>query len=60
MVDRRDMSGQQQKPADEAPTGTPGTGEDVCPRCNGSGKIEGNTCPDCNGTGTITRGIGGA
>jgi hypothetical protein len=26
-------------PGDEAPRGTPGTGEDVCPECKGSGRI---------------------
>ena len=26
-------------PGDEAPAGTPGTGEDICPACSGSGKI---------------------
>lgn len=48
-------------PGDEAPPGTRGTGEDICPRCNGSGKIEGSgQCPDCGGTGKVIRGIGGA
>src|SRR5947199_303234 len=26
-------------PGDQAPPGTPGTGEDVCPRCGGSGRL---------------------
>jgi hypothetical protein len=48
-------------PGDEAPPGTPGTGEDVCPECNGSGKAaRGGTCPSCQGSGRIVRGIGGA
>lgn len=47
-------------PGDEAPPGTPGSGEDVCPRCGGSGQLGGRTCPDCQGTGTVTVGIGGA
>lgn len=47
-------------PGDEAPPGTPGTGEDVCPECNGSGRKAGKACPNCAGTGRITRGIGGA
>jgi hypothetical protein len=48
-------------PGDEAPPGTPGTGEDICPECNGSGKDRhGETCRSCEGTGRITRGIGGA
>ena len=31
---------QQQKPGDEAPQGTPGTGEDICPDCNGRGRLD--------------------
>jgi len=49
------------RPGDEAAPGTPGTGEDVCPQCNGSGKTaRGERCPKCEGTGRIVRGIGGA
>jgi hypothetical protein len=48
------------KPGDEAPPGTPGTGENLCGRCGGSGRIEASACPDCGGTGTVTTGIGGA
>lgn len=47
-------------PGDEARPGTPGTGEDVCPECNGSGKKAGKPCPNCEGTGRTVRGIGGA
>ena len=47
-------------PGDEAPAGTPGTGETVCPRCGGSGRVDRSPCPECEGTGKITRGIGGA
>ena len=46
-------------PGDEAPEGTAGTGEDVCPTCHGTGKIDGKTCPDCGGDGYIIEGIGG-
>jgi DnaJ-class molecular chaperone len=48
------------RPGDEAPPGTPGTGEDVCPDCEGSGKRQGRECPTCQGTGRIVEGIGGA
>ena len=47
-------------PGDEAAPGTPGTGEDLCPRCNGSGRLQGQSCPHCGGTGRIVEGIGGA
>jgi hypothetical protein len=48
------------RPADEAPPGTPGSGETVCSRCGGSGLVGTAKCPDCEGTGKVTRGIGGA
>jgi hypothetical protein len=47
------------RPGDEAPEGAPGTGETVCPRCGGSGKLGASDCPECQGTGKITVGIGG-
>lgn len=49
------------KPGDEALAGTPGTGEDLCEQCSGSGlRRDGSPCPNCEGTGRVTRGIGGA
>jgi len=48
------------KPRDEAPAGTPGTGETVCPSCGGSGRSASGDCPVCQGTGKVTVGIGGA
>lgn len=48
------------KPGDEAAPGTPGTGEDICQDCSGTGKLEdGRDCPTCEGTGKIIQGIGG-
>lgn len=47
------------KPGDDAAPGTPGTGENLCPRCSGSGRFEAQACPDCNGTGKVVTGIGG-
>ncbi|WP_227368829.1 hypothetical protein [Halomonas sp. M20] len=48
------------EPGDEAEPGTPGTGEDVCPTCGGTGKINDEECVDCGGSGYIIKGIGGA
>ena len=48
------------RPGDEVPPGTPGSGEDVCPRCKGAGKLNGQLCENCAGTGMITRAVGGA
>lgn len=47
-------------PGDAAPEGTPGTGEDVCPKCHGTGQIGSKPCTNCGGTGFIVEAIGGA
>jgi hypothetical protein len=47
-------------PGDQAPVGTPSTGENVCPACGGSGRLGASRCPDCEGTGVVIVGIGGA
>ncbi len=46
-------------PSAEAEPGTPGTGENLCRHCNGTGRLEGEPCPHCGGTGKVTEGIGG-
>ena len=47
-------------PGDEAAPGTPGTGEDICGVCMGTGKVDGRACTNCAGTGKVIHGIGGA
>ena len=47
-------------PRHEAAPGTPGTGDDVCPECHGSGRISGQPCRNCGGSGRVVRVIGGA
>ncbi len=54
-----DVPGTPMAPGDQAPPGTPGTGEGVCPRCGGTGRIGETDCPDCAGTGKVIEGIGG-
>ena len=49
----------QMNPGDEAAPGTEGTGEDVCPDCHGTGKLNAQPCPACGGTGKVIRAIGG-
>jgi hypothetical protein len=58
-ADRLQAAGTQINPGDDAPPGTPGTGEDICRDCHGSGRIDGKTCPACGGTGKVTEGVGG-
>jgi len=54
MAEREDLA-----PGDEAAPGTAGTGEDVCPDCNGTGRIDGRRCETCDGSGKVIEGIGG-
>jgi DnaJ-class molecular chaperone len=54
------MTGQPMAPGDEAAPGTPGTGENICPNCKGTGKVNGEDCPNCSGTGKVVEGVGGA
>ena len=47
-------------PGDEAAPGAPGSGEAICPECNGTGqRDDGSPCPSCEGSGKIIQGIGG-
>lgn len=59
--------GNDQKPAEEnpgdvAPAGASaeGLGENLCPTCSGSGKVDGGACETCGGSGLVTEAIGGA
>jgi hypothetical protein len=46
-------------PGDQGKPGTPGTGENTCPDCGGSGKIGAQLCQTCGGTGKVIEGVGG-
>ena len=52
----------QHTPSDDPAAGTPGTGQDVCPECKGTGNtIDKETvkpCERCDGTGKVIQGIG--
>jgi hypothetical protein len=48
------------KPGDGVPAGTPGSGENVCSRCHGSGAVDGTRCSECAGTGVVTTNVGDA
>jgi DnaJ-class molecular chaperone len=45
-------------PGDEAPEGSPSSGENVCPHCGGSGRHGSEPCLVCGGTGKVTVGVG--
>ena len=46
-------------PADQAPAGTLGTGENICRDCGGLGQLSGARCQTCGGTGRVIEGLGG-
>ena len=46
-------------PGDQAKPGTPGTGENLCPDCGGSGRIGAAPCKTCAGRGWVFVGISG-
>jgi len=48
------------RPGDVTAADTEGAGENLCPRCSGSGRSGDGECPVCSGTGRVTEGIGGA
>ena len=52
-------TGDKLNPGDDAKPGTPGTGENVCPACKGSGKVDNRSCQECGGTGVVIEGISG-
>jgi hypothetical protein len=54
-----EMSVEPLNPGDDAAPGTPGTGENVCPTCGGSGRIDSAECNVCGGSGRVIEGIGG-
>ena len=53
------MTDEATAPGDQAAPGTPGTGENVCPRCQGRGEVARTTCETCDGSGVVIEGIGG-
>ena len=48
-------------PGDQAPPGTKQTAENICPKCNGKGKLgDGARCENCGGTGKVIETVGDA
>lgn len=52
-------AGPKVEPGDEAEPGTVGTGENLCPECQGTGLVANAPCRNCGGTGVVIEGIGG-
>ncbi len=53
-------AGDGRNPGDEARPGSPQTGEQICPDCQGSGQREQRPCEICGGTGRVVRIVGDA
>jgi len=53
------QTGVKLNPGDQAGPGTPGTGENTCPDCGGSGRVNAQPCKTCGGTGKVIEGISG-
>jgi DnaJ-class molecular chaperone len=47
-------------PGDEARPGSEQSGDQICPTCGGTGRIENSACADCGGTGRVTVIVGDA
>jgi hypothetical protein len=48
-------------PGDQAPPGSPQSGERICPRCGGEGRhASGERCDYCGGTGRVIELVGDA
>jgi RecJ-like exonuclease len=45
---------------DKVPADEPGAGENICRKCEGTGKVDGETCPECGGSGKVATPVGGA
>jgi DnaJ-class molecular chaperone len=52
--------GDRKNPGDEVPPGTPQSGEAVCRRCKGTGRVNDEACPDCSGSGKVVVLVGDA
>ena len=47
-------------PGDEASPEAPQTAENVCRRCGGTGRVDGEPCPECGGDGLVVETVGDA
>jgi DnaJ-class molecular chaperone len=46
-------------PGDEAPPGNANAAPNVCARCGGTGRVDGDRCEECGGTGETIEVVGG-
>jgi DnaJ-class molecular chaperone len=53
------MEEREMAPGDEVPAGRENAAPDICPRCGGSGKLQGRDCETRAGTGEVQEAVGG-
>jgi len=58
-VTREGDEAQDLEAGDEVPPEAESSGENVCPRCEGSGEADGGSCPECGGSGKVIEAVGG-
>jgi len=51
---------EKKSPGDQGRPRTKQSGENTCPKCGGSGRIDEKACPDCGGTGKVIEIVGDA
>ena len=50
----------ERNPGDETRPGSKQSGDQICPACDGSGRVDRAACPDCGGTGRVAVIVGDA
>jgi DnaJ-class molecular chaperone len=51
---------EKKSPGDQVRPGTKQSGENICPRCKGTGRLDEKSCPDCGGSGKVIEIVGDA
>jgi DnaJ-class molecular chaperone len=54
------VENEKKSPGDQARPETKQTAENVCPKCKGTGRVDGKPCPDCGGSGKVVEIVGDA
>jgi hypothetical protein len=60
-IEQDQTNGQSRKhPGDETEPGSRQSADGICPKCGGSGRLNGQPCSDCRGDGIVTVIVGDA
>jgi DnaJ-class molecular chaperone len=58
--DPKPVAESRERNTDAVSPDTPFSGENICRRCEGSGRLGSAPCPECGGTGKVVTPVGGA